>query len=71
MIAYCVDGQITRGGKMMGDGVYEEVCATLSAYGQGHAVAYAVNENQRGHVYLEPETAFALATGGGQPTDSN
>ena len=31
---------------------------------------YAVNENQRGHVYLNPGTAFAVTSGGGKPGQS-
>ena len=28
-------------------------------------IAYSVNENQRGHVYLNPDTAFPVTSGGG------
>ena len=33
-------------------------------------IAYSVNENQRGHVYLNPDTAFTVTSGGGKPGQS-
>ena len=61
----CIDRADTAG--CNGKGWTQDVCYTLTTIDRP-AVAYAVHENQRNELRLSEETAYALTTGGGKPS---